>query len=140
MTARETVTFQLDGREVTGLKGEPILEVAKREGIDIPHLCYKPGLEAVGNCRACMGEIDGERVLAPSCCRAATPGMKVRSDSERALKSQKLVLELLQSDMPEADYTRHSELDQWSVRLNLGKPRFAARAQPTQDLSHPQKG
>jgi formate dehydrogenase major subunit len=39
--------------------------------------------------------------------------------------------------MPEADYTRHSELDQWSVRLNLGKPRFAARAQPTQDLSHP---
>ena len=37
----------------------------------IPHLCYKPGLEAVGNCRACMVEIDGERVLAPSCCRHA---------------------------------------------------------------------
>jgi formate dehydrogenase major subunit len=137
MTARETVTFQLDGREVTGLKGEPILEVAKREGIDIPHLCYKPGLEAVGNCRACMVEIDGERVLAPSCCRAATPGMKVRSDSERALKSQKLVLELLQSDMPEADHTRHNELDQWSVKLGLGKPRFTARVQPAQDLSHP---
>jgi formate dehydrogenase major subunit len=137
MTARETVSFQLNGREVTGLKGEPILEVAKREGIDIPRLCYKPGLEAVGNCRACMVEIDGERVLAPSCCRAATPGMKVRSDSERALKSQKLVLELLQSDMPEAEYTRHNELDQWSVKLGLGKPRFAARVQPAQDLSHP---
>jgi len=137
MTARETVTFELNGREVTGLKGEPILEVAKREGIDIPRLCYKPGLEAVGNCRACMVEIDGERVLAPSCCRAATPGMKVRSDSERALKSQKLVLELLQSDMPEAEYTRHNELDQWSVKLGLGKPRFAARVQPAQDLSHP---
>ena len=137
MTVRETVAFQLNGREVSGLKGEPILEIARREGVEIPHLCYKPGLEAVGNCRACVVEIAGERTLAPACCRAATPGMKVTTDSQRALKSQKLVLELLQSDMPEADYTRHNELDQWSARLGLGKPRFAARAQPAQDLSHP---
>ena len=137
MTAREAVTFQLNGREVSGLKGEPILEVARREGIEIPHLCYKPGLEAVGNCRACMVEIAGERTLAPSCCRAATLGMKVTTDSERALKSQTMVLELLQSDMPEADHTRHNEVDLWSAKLGLGKPRFAARAQPAQDLSHP---
>ena len=137
MTARETVAFTLDGREVTALPGEPILEVARREGIDIPHLCYKPGLEAVGNCRACVVEIAGERTLAPSCCRSATAGMQVRTDSERALKSQKLVLELLQSDMPEAEYSRHNEVDEWSARLGLGKPRFAARAQPAQDLSHP---
>jgi formate dehydrogenase major subunit len=137
MTVRETVSFQLNGREVTGLLGEPILEIAKREGIDIPHLCYKPGLEAVGNCRACMVEIDGERTLAPSCCRSATAGMKVSTDSERALKSQKLVLELLQSDMPEAATTRHNEVDHWSARLGLGKPRFAARLQPARDLSHP---
>ena len=57
---------------------------AKREGVEIPHLCYKEGLEAVGNCRACVVEINGERVLAPSCCRAPTPGMKVTTDSERA--------------------------------------------------------
>ncbi len=48
-----------------------------------------------------------------------------------------MVLELLQSDMPEADYTRHNEVDLWSAKLGLGKPRFAARAQPAQDLSHP---
>ena len=137
MTARETITFSLNGRDVTGLKGEPIIEVARREGIEIPHLCYKPGLDAVGNCRACVVEIAGERTLAPSCCRAATPGMKVSTDSERALKSQKLVLELLQSDMPEADYTRHNEVDHWSAKLGVGKPRFAARAQPAQDVSHP---
>ncbi|HVK32656.1 MAG TPA: formate dehydrogenase subunit alpha [Burkholderiaceae bacterium] len=137
MTARETVTFSLNGRDVTGLQGEPIIEIAKREGVEIPHLCYKPGLDAVGNCRACVVEIAGERVLAPSCCRAATPGMKVTTDSERAVKSQKLVLELLQADMPEADYTRHNEVDQWSAKLGVGKPRFAARAQPVQDVSHP---
>jgi formate dehydrogenase major subunit len=137
VTARETITFTLNGKQTTALKGEPILEVAKREGIDVPHLCYKPGLDAVGNCRACVVEIEGERVLAPSCCRSATPGMKVTTDSARAVKSQQLVLELLQSDMPEAEYTRHNEVDEWSAKLGVGKPRFAARVQPVQDVSHP---
>ncbi|HET9822728.1 MAG TPA: formate dehydrogenase subunit alpha [Burkholderiaceae bacterium] len=137
MTARETVTFSLNGREVSALHGEPILEVARREGIEVPHLCYKPGLDAVGNCRACVVEIAGERTLAPSCCRSATPGMKVTTDSERALKSQKLVLELLQSDMPEAGYTRDNEVDHWAERLGLGRPRFPSRVQPAPDTSHP---
>ena len=63
--------------------------------------------------------------------------MKVTTDSERALKSQTMVLELLQADMPEADYTRHNEVDLWSAKLGLGKPRFAARSQPARDVSHP---
>ncbi len=137
MTARERIRFSLNGREVAALPGEPILEVARREGIEIPHLCFQPGLAAVGNCRACVVEIAGERTLAPSCCRSASAGMQVTTDSERALKSQRLVLELLQSDMPEAVYTRDNELDRWSAKLGLGKPRFAARVPPAQDLSHP---
>jgi formate dehydrogenase major subunit len=137
MNARSTISFSLNGREVTALPGEPIIEVAKREGVEIPHLCYKPGLDAVGNCRACMVEIAGERTLAPSCCRAPSADMKVFTDSERAVKSQKLVLELLQSDMPEADYTRQNEVDQWSAKLGVGKPRFPARHQPVADTSHP---
>ena len=64
-----TVRFELNGREVSGRVSETIIEIAKREGVEIPHLCYKPGLEEVGNCRACVVEIGGERVLAPSCCR-----------------------------------------------------------------------
>ena len=131
------VEFELDGRVVSGRADEPIIEVARREGVEIPHLCYSPGLEAVGNCRACVVEIDGERVLAPSCCRAPQPGMKVRTASERAIRSQKLVLELLQADMPERAFTRDNEVDRWSEKLAVGKPRFAARAQPAPDLSHP---
>src|SRR3954467_8149806 len=95
-----TVSFKLNGKEVTARANETIIEVADREGVEIPRLCYKPGLDAVGNCRACMVEIKGERVLAPSCCRNPTAGMEVTSDSERAVKSQKMVLELLQADMP----------------------------------------
>ena len=132
-----TVEFELNGKAVTARADETLLSVAKREGIEVPHLCFKEGLQAVGNCRACMVEIAGERVLAPSCCRVASNGMKVTTDSSRAQASQKMVLELLQSDMPEASYTRHNEVDQWSAKMGLSKPRFEARAQVTRDLSHP---
>jgi formate dehydrogenase major subunit len=131
------VTFELDGRAVVAPANRTIIEIADAEGVEIPRLCYKPGLDAVGNCRACMVEIGGERVLAPSCCRTPTAGMKVTTQSERVRKSQKLVLELLLSDMPEAEYTRHNELDAWAERLGVGKPRFAARAAVAPDLSHP---
>jgi len=131
------LSFSLNGREVQGRATETLLQVAKREGVEIPHLCFKEGLEAVGNCRACMVEINGERVLAPSCCRAPAAGMKVVTDSERAVASQKLVLELLLSDMPEKVYTRNNEVDQWAAKIGVGKPRFEARQQVRQDLSHP---
>jgi len=135
-----TIDFTLDGKEVSALEGETLIQTAKRLGTEIPHLCYKEGLRADGNCRACVVEVEGERTLAPSCCRVATPGMKVQTSSERALKSQKMVLELLKSDMPdqaESPYTLNSELDQWVKKLNVGKPRFEARQQPAADLSHP---
>ena len=53
-------------------------------GIEVPRLCYKEGMRPDGNCRTCMVEIKGERVLAPSCCRYPTDGMEVTTDSPRA--------------------------------------------------------
>ena len=131
-----TVAFTLNGREVTGLSTETIIEIADREGINIPRLCYAPGLDAVGNCRSCMVEIKGERVLAASCCRTPQAGMQVTTDSERARKSQQMVIELLQSDMPEKEFTRHNEVDEWAARLDVGKPRFAPRPTVAPDLTH----
>jgi formate dehydrogenase major subunit len=130
------VNFLLNGKELSAAPGETLIEVADREGIDIPRLCYKPGMEAVGNCRSCMVEIKGERVLAASCCRVPTAGMQVTTNNERVLKSQQMVIELLQSDMPEKEYTRHNEVDEWAVKLKVGKPRFAPRAPVQADLSH----
>ncbi|MDQ2917803.1 MAG: molybdopterin-dependent oxidoreductase, partial [Pseudomonadota bacterium] len=133
------VTFELNGREVTGSASETLLQIAKREGFEIPHLCFKEqvGMGAVGNCRSCMVEIAGERVLAPSCCRTPIAGMKVASNSERALKSQKLVLELLLADMPETKFRRDNELDDWVRVMKVGKPRFPARTGWAPDFSHP---
>ena len=133
----DAIRFQLNGNEVAAAPGETIIEAAARNGVEIPHLCYTPGMRPDGNCRACMVEIKGERVLAPSCCRAPTAGMEVSSVSPRALHSQKIVVEMLAADVPERVYKLDSELAQWQRQLGIGKPRFAARAQPAADVTHP---
>ncbi len=133
----DSIVFNLNGKALRADAGETIIEVARRNGVEIPHLCYTPGMRPDGNCRACMVEIKGERVLAPSCCRAPAPGMEVSSESPRAVHSQKLVVELLAADMPERTYKPDSEFDHWKRRLGVGRPRFDARAQPEPDLSHP---
>ncbi|HUH11753.1 MAG TPA: 2Fe-2S iron-sulfur cluster-binding protein [Longimicrobiales bacterium] len=131
------VRFTLDGVAVEALPGETILQAARRLGVAIPHLCYAEGMRADGNCRACMVEIEGERVLAPSCCRAPAEGMKVSAAGERARAAQRMVLELLLSDMPGSPYRRDSELELWARDLGVGAPRFPMRDQPPPDLSHP---
>jgi formate dehydrogenase major subunit len=131
-----SVTFLLDGRQITAPSSDTLIEIADREGIEIPRLCYKPGLDAVGNCRSCMVEIKGERVLAAACCRFPANGMQVTTNNDRVHKTQQMVIELLQSDMPEKDYTRHNEVDEWAARLKVGKPRFAPRPTVAPDLSH----
>ncbi len=136
----KSISFSLDGQPLSAFEGETILQAAKRHGKEIPHLCYQEGMRPDGNCRACMVEIDGERVLAPSCCRNVQKDMTVSSTNERARKSQKLVLEMLLSDMPDqgkSPYKLESELDMWCEKLDIGTPRFPGRHQPSADVSHP---
>ena len=144
-----TTSFRLNDATVQARQGESILDVATRHGVDIPHLCYSNGQGADGNCRACVVEIEGERNLAPSCCRSVTPGMQVQTRSERALKSQKMVLEMLLSDMPDVGYKwnddavsdgQHGELSDWAERLGVvPRPELLAlrRSTVTVDDSHP---
>src|SRR6266446_153649 len=110
--AAKTIAFTLDGQEVEAQPDETLWQVAKREGIDIPHLCYspEPGYRPDGNCRACMVEIEGERVLAASCIRRPSPGMKVKIGSERAKASRKMVFELLIADQPDRGSKAHDPL------------------------------
>src|SRR5438477_2011226 len=137
----EPIRFTLDGAEVEAAPGETIWQVGDRQGIEIPHLCWlpKPGYRADGNCRACMVEIEGERVLAASCVRKPTPGMKVQTASERAKFSRKMVFELLIGDQPEraAAHDPDSRLWQWADTLDVSDSRFPRRAQPAPDRSHP---
>jgi len=133
----KTIPFLLNGDKIDAFEGETIIQAAQRNGVDIPHLCYKEGLRPDGNCRACVVEIKGERVLAPSCCRAPAPDMEVSSDNSRAVAAQKMVLELLLSDQPEKDHSLHNELKDWAGKMGVSNPRFAPRFSPDPDLSNP---
>jgi formate dehydrogenase major subunit len=133
----QKVTFTLNGQTVEARADQTLLEIADEHGLDVPRLCHMEGMRPDGNCRTCMVEIKGERVLAPSCCRYPKEGMEVTTNSTRALTSQKMSIELLLADVPETSYTLNSELDFWAKKMAVGKPRFHARPQPVADLSHP---
>jgi formate dehydrogenase major subunit len=138
--AAATIKFILDGQEVEARDGETIWQVASRLGTEIPHLCYspEPGYRPDGNCRACMVEVEGERVLAASCIRKPTPGMKVKTASERAKASRQMVFELLIADQPERE-TSHdpkSKFWAWADRMDIAVSRFPERMAPGPDRSH----
>ena len=137
----ETVTFELDGQQVEAAPGETIWAVAKRLGTHIPHLCHKPepGYRPDGNCRACMVEIEGERVLAASCKRVPGVGMKVKTATERATKARAMVMELLVADQP-ARATSHDPTSHfWSQAdfVSVSESRFPTSARWQPDISHP---
>ena len=139
--AETPVTFTLDGRSIEAAPGETIWQAAARHGTDIPHLCYKDsaGYRADGNCRACMVEIEGERVLAASCIRTPTDGMVVNSDNHRAKTARKMVMELLVADQPprEQSHDPGSELWRYAETQDVDSARFPAKASPEADSSHP---
>ncbi len=98
----ETIAFTLDGESVEAMVGETLWQAAQRHGTEIPHLCHDPdsGYRPDGNCRSCMVEISGERVLAASCLRKPSPGMEVKTDSARASEARRMVFEMLAVDQP----------------------------------------
>ncbi len=135
------VRFLLDGVEVEALGDETIWQVAHRRGNTLPHLCYahEPGYRPDGNCRACMVEIEGERVLAASCLRRPAPGMKVTTGGERSNAARRMVMELLVADQPARDRARdpRSRLWEWAERLDTLSSRLPGRELPAPDSSHP---
>lgn len=136
----DKISFELDGRQVEAGPGETIWQVAKRMGTEIPHLCYspEPGYRADGNCRACMVEIEGERVLAASCKRTPAIGMKVKTATERAVKARKMVIELLVADQPPraTSHDPDSKFWHWADKVEVSKSRFPAAARWIGDASH----
>ncbi|WP_282022393.1 formate dehydrogenase subunit alpha [Ruegeria faecimaris] len=137
----KTVTFNLNGDDVTVPEGWTIWEAAKGQGFTIPHLCHKPqpGYKPDGNCRACMVEVEGERTLVASCIRPAADGMVVKTDSDRAEKSRAMVMELLVADQPEEAHDKSSHFWDMAELNDVSNSRFPAKEAekiPLLDDSH----
>jgi formate dehydrogenase major subunit len=142
--AATSKTFFIDGNEIDIREGESIFRAARRLDIKLPHLCFspKPGYRADGNCRVCMVEIEGERVLAASCIRNPSPGMKVKTSTERAKTARKMVAELLVTDQPAIEVAHDPQSEFWKTakRQGVAAGRFPKREKevvPAPDRSHP---
>src|SRR5215813_8216326 len=136
-------TFTIDDREVDIRPGETIFRAARRLDIKLPHLCYspKPGYRPDGNCRVCMVEVEGERVLAASCIRTPAPGMKVKTQTERASTARRMVAELLMTDQPDQAHAHDPDSELWKIakRQKIEPGRFPKREPikvPQADRSH----
>ena len=139
----KTVTFTLNGKETSVPEGWTIWEAANGQGLVIPHLCHKPEVSyrPDGNCRACMVEVEGDRTLVASCIRPVADGMVVTTDSERAVKARKLVVEMLAADQPERDQAHDKSSHFWDMAEAQGVsesrfPAIEAPRVPLLDDSH----
>ena len=97
------ITLMIDGQEVTAEQGKTLLEVSREMGKDIPTICFHEATTANALCRICVVEVEGQRVLQPSCIVKAGAGMKVQTRSEKVVRARRTILEMLQSTMDLSD-------------------------------------
>ncbi len=128
LTERETstITAQVNGETVEVPEGSTILDACREVGLDLPTLCYGPTMTAANACRVCVVELEGSRTLVPSCSRALEDGMVIRTGTERAEHSRRLVLELLGS-ASELDRSG-DQLDSWMRAAKAEAGRFGPNA------------
>ena len=122
---KATVEVTIDGAKVSVPEGSTILAACAQIGIEIPTLCYLETLHPVNVCRICVVELEGARVLVPSCSRLVEPGMVVKTRSERVDLSRKLVLEMLGSSV---DLSTTEKVGDWMKEYGAEPARFGPPA------------
>jgi predicted molibdopterin-dependent oxidoreductase YjgC len=119
------VEITIDGRPVSVPEGTTLLQACRREGISTPTLCYLETLTPVNVCRVCVVEVEGSRALVPACSRAAEPGMKVKTDSDRVRLSRRMVLEFLASSV---DLSTAPEAQEYIAQYGAHPERYGPAA------------
>ncbi len=127
-----SVKATIDGQEVTVPEGTSILDACTQLGTDIPTFCYGPTITPANACRVCMVEVEGSRVLVPSCSRALEEGMVVKTGTERAEHSRRLVLELLgsASELDRSSDEVHGWIEEYGADSSRFGPDAETVAQP----------
>ena len=119
------VTLSIDGADVTVPDGTTILQACGGRGCGIPTLCYGETITPKNACRVCMVEVEGSRVLVPSCSRKVEPGMVVTTHSERVDHARKMVLEFLGSSV---DLSLTDHVEEWNAEYGADPARYGEAA------------
>ena len=116
-----TITFLMDGKEITIEDGKTLLEAARENGIDIPTICFHEATTANALCRICVVEVEGMRVLQPACIVEAANSMKVQTRSEKVIRARRTILEMLASTM---DLSEAPEIQTMMFEYGASSSRF----------------
>ncbi len=125
--ATRTIAITIDDRSLEVPEGTTILAACRSLGIEIPTLCFLETLHPVNTCRICVVELQGARVLVPSCSRVVEQGMVVRTGSARVRHARKMVLELLASSV---DLSTTPQVAEWMAEYECAPERFGQAAPP----------
>jgi NADH dehydrogenase subunit G (EC 1.6.5.3) len=134
------VTVFIDGVELAAPKGSMIIQAADKAGIPIPRFCYHEKLPIAANCRMCLVEVEKMPKPAPACATPVMDGMKIATRSDKALKSQRNVMEFLlinhPLDCPICDQGGECELQDLSLGYGRSVSRFQERKRvvPDEDI------
>ncbi len=130
----EQIKITVNGVEMTGTKGETILNIAMRNGVEIPNLCYNKNLKLYGACGLCVVEAEGMPKLLRACATVAADGMVIHTDTPKAKNARKVALELLMSDHLgdckgpcELKCPAHTNVQEYLRQIALGNDREAVR-------------
>ena len=119
----DIVTLTIDGKKVTVNKNSTVLQAAKAVGIDIPTLCYLKQINAVGDCRMCIVEIEGRRGYVPSCIQQVEEGMVVHTNTPELFDARRMMLDLILSNHPQDCLTcirsGNCELQELAKKFNM---------------------
>ncbi len=133
----DTVTIEVDGHELTAHKGEMIIQVTDRAGIDIPRFCYHHKLSIAANCRMCLVDVEKAPKPLPACATPVADGMKVFTESRRAVDAQRGVMEFLlinhPLDCPICDQGGECELQDLAMGYGRSVSRFTERKRVVRD-------
>jgi NADH-quinone oxidoreductase subunit G len=94
------VEIEIDGKKVEVLEGSMVMDAANQLGTYIPHFCYHKKLSIAANCRMCLVDVEKAPKPLPACATPVTPGMIVRTHSEKAVRAQKDVMQFLLLNHP----------------------------------------
>jgi predicted molibdopterin-dependent oxidoreductase YjgC len=94
------IELKIDGQGIQIRSGATVMEAARENGIDIPHICYHPELTISGGCRLCMVEIEGRNAAAVSCGLLCENGMVVQTQSEQLTKIRRDVIDMFVAEHP----------------------------------------
>jgi formate dehydrogenase alpha subunit len=126
------ITLNIDGQEVVVPEGTTILQAAESVQIEIPRLCYFPGLPPSGSCRLCLVELEGQKRLAVSCTQRVRENMVVHTHSDRVLDARRFVLELIWSTHPgdctTCEKSGACDLQRYTYELNVDKKKYPLHA------------